>query len=446
MVTKKALEILNCNPSIPDDGHSYTDFVDIECEAGICRCDENDSIFKGAALGIQQRLKPFSIIILVVFSFGFPFLLCLIIRCNEHNIKIDQLLRAYNINPNIVASLKNVEIVRDRYHKMYYYFKPGKIYWIINIIVRKGLIAFVGFVYNKNPSFQFSCTVLVLFVSFVGAVKHHPYMSTAERKYEIIKHQIKVDEKDENHIFIDKLIKTALDKGKYENSRKLGKITKMSFDSSTNERRKSTASKNNKFYFFDYNTVERVLLASSIIVALAGIMFESGRFNDRTDLIQQRDFIAIVVLIVIILSLIYYSVVFVAEVFAATPEWLIRCFSEKKKINNQYSHNSNSKIDNIYNMENGDYGDNEIEMTVNPAMLMHEASNEEKVKRKFAEDELEKVIRDNQTLQNRLRHAKKTNIKGISKKVGRGKKAKRKSLVEMSGGLSRGSKVSEDFE
>merc|ERR1712000_455662 len=52
-------------------------------------------------------------------------------------------------------------------------------------------------------------------------------------------------------------------------------------------------------YFFDYNTVEAYLLACAILVCLAGIMYESGRFNDRDDLIYQRDIITVAVFMII---------------------------------------------------------------------------------------------------------------------------------------------------
>ena len=52
-------------------------------------------------------------------------------------------------------------------------------------------------------------------------------------------------------------------------------------------------------YFWDYNTVEMVLLASSIFVCLAGIMFESDRL-EREDLNWQRTIIQAGVIIVVV--------------------------------------------------------------------------------------------------------------------------------------------------
>ena len=126
MITKRALEVLNCHPAVPDDGHMYTDFTALECEASVCRCGENDSVL-GAALGLQQRLKPWAIAVLIVCTLGFPVSLLLIIKLNLRNIQIDQLLRAYDIDPTLTGSLRTVQETRERFHKVYYYFKPGKV-------------------------------------------------------------------------------------------------------------------------------------------------------------------------------------------------------------------------------------------------------------------------------------------------------------------------------
>lgn len=203
------------NPASPPDGHLYTEFTDLECEASVCRCWENDSVL-GASAGVQQRLYPWAIVVLFAFTLGFPLLLALIIFSNKKNIKIDQILRAYDIDINLTESLGNVRTVRERFHKIYYYFKPGKVYWIIYIVARKGSVAIVALLFRDNPAFQFSLTVLVLFMSFVGAVKHRPYMSTVERQHEVAHHLIKVQNGDKFHTHVDNIIKTALQKGAWE--------------------------------------------------------------------------------------------------------------------------------------------------------------------------------------------------------------------------------------
>ena len=63
-VTRRALDIFNCKPVDPPDGYLYTEFTSIECEGGICRCDDPNEL--------QAQLKAPAIIGLLVYSIGFP--------------------------------------------------------------------------------------------------------------------------------------------------------------------------------------------------------------------------------------------------------------------------------------------------------------------------------------------------------------------------------------
>lgn len=301
----------------------------------------------------------------------------------------------------------------------------NQVFWIVSIVTRKGAIAIISFAFLDNPAFQFSMTVLVLFVSYVGAVKHHPYMSTAERRFEVVKHTRKVDDEDDFHVYADGLIKGALAKGAYEaTARRRRPMGGNSFDL---RRKSSLTAETNKskkrMYFFDYNTVERVLLASAILIALAGIMFESGRFDGRKDLEAQKDFIAVVVILVVVFSLVYYMIVFIAEVSAFTPLWLIKLFSDKSKLNHFMEENND--------MENG-----EIQMVVNPSIFTNTAASKaEQEKTQLALDQLKEVEDANEILQHQLRNAKKNNFGG--KRVKRSAKKKRGRVVSMQGGISK---------
>lgn len=71
--------------------------------------------------------------------------------------------------------------------------------------------------------------------------------------------------------------------------------------------------------------MESVLLFCAVIVNLAGVMFESGRFESEY-YHTQRDFIATVVLLVIFVSILYFFTVLVSEVY-------ITVFKPKRKRN-----------------------------------------------------------------------------------------------------------------
>ena len=72
--------------------------------------------------------------------------------------------------------------------------------------------------------------------------------------------------------------------------------------------------------------VEQVLLACAVLVNLAGVMFESNRFQSEYYQ-QQRDIVTIFVLLVIFFSILYFCVVFISEVYTTMyPE---NCFTRR---------------------------------------------------------------------------------------------------------------------
>lgn len=100
-----------------------------------------------------------------------------------------------------------------------------------------------------------------------------------------------------------------------------------------------------KDYYFDYNTVEQVLIACSIFLSLIAIMFESGQFYRinpvsgleelNPDPSAQSFYTAVLIFgaIVLIGSLVYYMVVFIAEVVGHVPGFvrsLFAVFADKK--------------------------------------------------------------------------------------------------------------------
>jgi len=151
----------------------------------------------------------------------------------------DQLYRAFELEPDDNSS-KRVMLVRQRFHKMYYHFKPEKYYWIMWIVFRKAIIALIALMFRGNPSFQLSCTVLVLFSSYVMQVKHKPFMSSVERSQVVGKHKDAMEKLKEKQalpdfvptriearmLVIDSYITSALQRKTSSNSRKQLKTIK----------------------------------------------------------------------------------------------------------------------------------------------------------------------------------------------------------------------------
>ena len=115
---------------------------------------------------------------------------------------------------------------------MYYHFRPGKIYWIIYILLRKGSIAIVGLMLRGVTAVQLCVTVLILFWSYLMQVKHNPYMSTSQRLHVLADHKLKCKEGDEKHMYMEMRIKQALEfkmkqkEGRRQKRRRLSAIGK----------------------------------------------------------------------------------------------------------------------------------------------------------------------------------------------------------------------------
>ena len=97
--------------------------------------------------------------------------------------------------------------------------------------------------------------------------------------------------------------------------------------------RKKDAKRKAREFFFDYNTVEQVLLACAILVCLAGVMFESDRFQakDASGKLRygwMRDFVTYWIITVVIASLFYLVLVTMSEVIGYTPQCLQKLFCE----------------------------------------------------------------------------------------------------------------------
>ena len=88
-VTRRALDVFNCNPSVPSDGYFYTEFTSVDCEGGLCKC--------GIEGSIQVKLLPWAVFFICFYTVGFPLFLGIVIYKNYSLIKEDQILRAHNL-------------------------------------------------------------------------------------------------------------------------------------------------------------------------------------------------------------------------------------------------------------------------------------------------------------------------------------------------------------
>lgn len=377
-VTRRALDIFNCNPTEPSDGYTYTEFTSIDCEGGVCRCGDPDEL--------QQQLEPYAIVGLLFYSVGFPLYIAYITWFYRIQMKLDQLLRAHELGDSRNEAIDNIKFtqrscrsrsrrtydIRKKYHKIYYHFKPGKVYWMLVILMRKFTVAAFALMFRANVAFMLAGVLLVLFGCYVLQVKHRPYMSMVERASVREHHRLKAREAEllmEERGFSDIPADIKLH---YEMSKAIATLQRNLNERKRNNRRVITRLSDAKLmtkqetvasdYYFDYNTVEQVLIMSSIFLCLVAIMFESGQFYEldrqtglsvlKTDSSTQGFYTTVLILGAIVLfgSLIYYGIVFVAEVIGHVPQWLRYTCANRKSRRLMLSQNASEDEDEQFEM------------------------------------------------------------------------------------------------
>jgi hypothetical protein len=136
----------------------------------------------------------------------------------------------------------------------------------------------------------------------VPQVRFSPYMSMSERVDVLNDHRRRALTGDAKHMILHSTLAQVRMAG-----RRAGNASSM--DRQRDQRAVATVN-----FFWNYNTVESVLLFSAVLVNLAGVMFESGRFD--TGLYNaQKDFLTWVVVVIIVVSVMYFIVVLLSEVY-----------------------------------------------------------------------------------------------------------------------------------
>jgi hypothetical protein len=323
ILIKRGMEIFDCHERLgKPDGFKYAKFVSAKCENGLCQCDNPEHL--------PFQLTVPSIVFLLIYSAGFPITLVILLRVNKILIKEDQLLRAAEISPTLETNA-TLHHIRRRYSQMYYHFRPGKIYWMSFILLRKGSIAVVGLVLSGYPTLKLAVTTIILIVAYVMQAKHEPYMSTSQRHIVLADHRSKVEDGDPKHIAIDKGIQRALAFKRKQKEGRSHKRRRLSAIGKGLEALKN-ADYNDHQYFFNFNTVEKTLLFCAILVCLSGVIFGSELFEDPKTRDQKvmKDMVGVVVVFILLWSVVYYVLVFATEITGSTPKWLMKMCSEKK--------------------------------------------------------------------------------------------------------------------
>jgi hypothetical protein len=312
-LTRSTLDIFNCGPTDPPDGHTYLEVVFERCwQAG----------------GVQMTLFPFALITLGVYVVGYPAFVVAMLWRNKHLVKEDQLLRASGLGDTRLTNPRAYAF-RKMFGKMYNNFMPGKWYWILVVITRKALLAFTSLMFRRTPSYQLSVSLVVLFASFVLQVRHVPYMPPKRYGEALLIHRAKVAASSTGTSKHD-LIEDAL-QGVHAEVSKQQRFKARAGVSEAEQMRGQTREvvvTRISLWLSDLNALELVLLAGSVLINLCGIMLQSGRFEGG-NYEQQRLMLSVCIFLVIGVTFAFVTAV---AMFHIAPAAVTRICSKQAKL------------------------------------------------------------------------------------------------------------------
>merc|ERR1711865_1151533 len=131
----------------------------------------------------------------ICYSLAFPLFLYFKFEKNKTVIFEDQLLAAQDrgdrpeTNPNFKF--------RKRYSSMYKNYKPSHWYWVLVLLAKKLAVCFTGLLFRRNPMFQLSVALLVLFTSFTLQVFNIASERDFERGHKMLRKMAAFGDSDE---------------------------------------------------------------------------------------------------------------------------------------------------------------------------------------------------------------------------------------------------------
>jgi hypothetical protein len=331
-MTRSTLDVFNCSPTDPPDYDKDGKMILYMAWNLSIKCNEPG--------GTHLWLLPFAIFALAIYVIGLPVLSLWWLWKNKAVIKYDQLLRAQIAGDDKATNPHYA--FRRTYKALYMNYRPGAWFWEFIICIRKFLIAFCSLMFRATPSFQLAMALLVIFIAYVLQVRSLPYLSHAKAVEAYREHELKVLEGNSIHVRIDNEMKAraayyarGMAGGK---AASLGEVEKKknqkvfvtgggvsesplenfyasrrsTFENQLREGRATILRNKVASFIFDYNTAEAVLLASCLLINLAGICFDSSRFSatviNMPGRKEEYDSLAFAVICVIFISLIFWIV------------------------------------------------------------------------------------------------------------------------------------------
>jgi hypothetical protein len=308
-LTRMTLDVFNCSPTDPPDGNTYmSGMLDVICwQSG----------------SIQVWLLPFAIFTLAFYTLGLPAAAFWFLYNKRRAVMYDQILKAKHTG-NDAWTNPRYFMFRRMWRNLYQHFLPSKWFWELMILSRKAMIVFVSLMFRSSPSYQLSVSLLIMFGAFVMQVRHSPYM-THEARTKVVEDHERLALTDPVHAMIASDMKAVAKQNKIGNVRRASTFDKLVKEAVTSRRMVDRVI----FGIFDYNAVECVLLGCAILVNVAGIMFDSTRFNGATSAYYQSEYDSLAYLTILLIgfSIIYFMIAFMYDLLLAVCTSTCRCLA-----------------------------------------------------------------------------------------------------------------------
>jgi hypothetical protein len=248
-MTRTIIEVFNCAPTTPPDGKLYLTAVFEECTTPIS--------------GTQATLMLPAILGLAAYTVGYPAFVARNLYLHRELVMEDQLLRAKGTGNDRLSNPHALEF-RNMYGRSYFQFKPDWCMWILAILARKLCISITA-VFNKNAAFQMAACLLIMFVAYAAQVQIHPYMSPADCDAVLKAHEAAAVT-DPLHMRLKANIAGIAHAG-----RKQARRNQLIVDGKVDGKAVLGVLGN---WLFNYNTVEAIMLFSTVVVCVMALMYE----------------------------------------------------------------------------------------------------------------------------------------------------------------------------
>lgn len=300
-ITRATLDVVNCQDTDPPSGKLYMASMPLE------EC--------GVPGGLQVRVLPAALVFLIFYCIGFPIAVVYIFFKKKDNIHQDQHLRAHGRGMHPISN-PNYEF-RQRFSRLYYQYKPHCYWWIIVIVFRKFAICFAGVALRSSATFQLCFALVIMFLAFVLQVIYQPFLGIKERGQLLRRENTKNMEHEAKRLRAMLVIQRLMDndiqgdddafKAQQKQQDKIRSLDteREAIDSIIHRKHK---------WWYNENNIELTLLGASVLVPLAGIMFNS-RYLEREGTEGTKTAITYTVIVVIISSVIYFLVVLIHAIF-----------------------------------------------------------------------------------------------------------------------------------